>query len=299
MKWTCIAASILAAAMLSGCTQRAGDSPPSGAVTTLDSGSDGQSNSVDNISVSEEERNSFQQKCMKEAGFTYVPFVPKFDTENDGLPDSAEEAVAMWGFGISTNIEGRFSAKGVPAKLVEEDPNMAIIEGFSSQEQAAYQQAMFECFGRADKKLGPRPGVGDDSVEANRKMEETQREIEKDSRMIKARQAWATCMSAQGYRSANQNQLISDITEKAEPFIEKYSAAVLAEWDKQREAGNQSWVGDDLRVVDVLSPGELAELTDLQGYEMGAAAANLVCSKKLNGVMTQVSKEMGDDNKAQ
>ena len=80
MKWTCTAVGLLAAVMLSGCTQRVGNSPPSEAVTTLAGGLDIDRTTPDHIAVEQDKRNGFQQQCMKKAGFTYIPFTPKFDT---------------------------------------------------------------------------------------------------------------------------------------------------------------------------------------------------------------------------
>lgn len=230
---------------------------------------------------------------MKEAGFTYIPFIPKFDTENDDLPDSQEEAVARWGFDISTTLEAQYSGKGYgPAKLVEEDPNIAIFKEFSRQEQAAYEQAMIECAESADKELGPPPGAAVDDGSAMRREEEVQREVEKNKRVVKATRAWRTCMSGQGYDAVDPDQLRDSIRERAEPFVAEYDAAVNAELDEFVKSGTDSdWPGSDLRPADVLSPEEFVALTKLQKYEMDAAAADLVCGKELRKVMIEVFKE--------
>ena len=142
------------------------------------------------------------------------------------------------------------------------------------------------------KELGPPPGAMiDKDGSIARQEEEIQREVEKDSRVIKATRAWRTCMSGQGFGAMSRDQLENAIREKAAPFIDKYEASVNTERDEFRKSGADYWPGSDLRVADVLSPEELVELTNLQRYEMRAAAADLGCSKELNEVIGEVSKE--------
>ena len=290
MKSTCVVFGLLAAAILSGCNQRAGNSPPSEAGRSLVDGTKVNGMTPDELAADQAKRNEFVRKCMKQAGFTYIPFVPKFDTKNDGLPDSWEEEVAMWGFHVSTDIEGRFSGKRVPAKLLEEDPNMAIIQGFAAQEQAAYGQAFMDCHRSQIESLGP--SAGTISNESQQRNEEIQIEIDKDERVVAAGKAWATCMSNGGIAATNRESLLSSLEKRAQPFIDKYSGAVDGELQKHREASGDDYPGSGLRIADVLTAEELVSLEKLQQYEMTAAAMDLQCYESTGKILLKVEEEI-------
>lgn len=276
---------------ISGCSDKVGETPPYRSSQEGDNGKNIASSERDRRK-DEDRRNGFLQICMKDKGFVYIPFIPEFDTKNDDLPDSQEEAVERWGFQISLAIEERFSGKGFGiAKLVKEDPNSAITANLAKEEQVAYQKALIECSQKGNDSFGYPPGIGAVSEESEQFEEELLAAVEKDPRVVSANRSWRTCMVNQGFKVSDRFQLMASIEKKAAPFIEKYSAAVDTELQSYRESGGDRWPGSELRTADVLSPAELTELAKLQQYEFDAARADLDCYAGPNEVIAKVTNE--------
>jgi len=83
--------------------------------------------------------------CMAAEGFEYVPYVPNQDQGGFAKPDTQEEYVAQYGFGIATMmLEDRRmdEADYIEAEMAK-DPNNAIVEAMSDSEQEAYYEALY------------------------------------------------------------------------------------------------------------------------------------------------------------
>lgn len=149
--------------------------------------------------------------CMKAAGFEYTPVDPvAADAALLGSATLAEdEFTRQFGYGIATLYERR------AARVA--DPNRAIRDALSPADRAAYdrtlrgenQDATFReavdsgdfsrlggCTARAAEQAFGGAGVLTTLID---KLDDLDRRIDNDQRMVTARRNWVTCMRDQGY----------------------------------------------------------------------------------------------------
>ncbi|HZJ48228.1 MAG TPA: hypothetical protein VFD97_04220 [Acidimicrobiia bacterium] len=166
--------------------------------------------------------------CMAAEGFEYVPYVPNQDQGGFAKPDTQEEYVAQYGFGIATMmLEDRRmdEADYIEAEMAK-DPNNAIVEAMSDSEQEAYYEALYgvrEEFGFREESTDGSPRTTIAPVEPGGcqslaydemfdpeaqtefyeqfgpMMEDIYSNLESDTRITELDGKWSSCMAENGY----------------------------------------------------------------------------------------------------
>lgn len=167
------------------------------------------------------------QTCMAEQGFEYVPYVQSGQNIFADA-ETPEEYAELYGFGISFDLlnQPSFEEGEVPPEVAD-DPNFAIREELSPEEQVAYDQALYGaepdidfetmtdeeideyfqnwdpggCYNDAyDELFG-----GQDSAamafyeEFGQDMEDLYQRAQSDPRIVELEQEWSNCMADAGY----------------------------------------------------------------------------------------------------
>ncbi len=211
----------------------------------------------------------FMVSCMAEAGFTYRP-APRgrFLWEELGLSD--REFTLRYGRGISTLIDFRNAQFHT-----DDDGGPAIDDTMSESERAAYQRAYERCQREMIAETGVLPEVislppgsplGKAIVEAGT-------EAAKDPRIAEAVEQWAACMREQGFHFSGPTELTQELHSRVAHLEQAYVSRAGALVDQGR-----SW--KELRVEDVLTEAELAELRTIQTFELSVGAAEVVCADR-------------------
>lgn len=219
--------------------------------------------------------------CMAEAGFEYLP--QRRDDQIGEVSDEYVEATALrtedperfaseYGYGMTTMPPGRSSAQDY------EDPNWAIREGLSPQDQTEYDRALWGewpeatltdeaiepahpgCYSEATEEVY---GAADDGgyeqwEEINQQIGELYEQIERHPRVAEAVRDWGGCMTEAGY-----------------PGLDKiYGGHELV---NERSAQVHGWGADSAGESPEPDPGALA---DLQDFERAVASTDYQCRRE-------------------
>jgi hypothetical protein len=233
----------------------------------------------------EADRNAFMDQCMSEEGFEWTPPPPAPSEVDFPSPDEFRES---FGFGISTTIgstDERVSPPPPPAPMpgdASSDVTTPDQAGLSPEELTAYRDREMACTLEAPQLPFEEVTEGEGG---GMPIEEVEQEVQSDPRVIDAQRRWSRCMSDGGFDAASPQELVDDITSRAEPFVSEYQEA---HGESLAESSNASPPDP----AAVFSAGELAELTSLQQYELEAAAADHECGEELSRVIDEVWAEI-------
>jgi hypothetical protein len=171
--------------------------------------------------------------CMKAQGFDYIPVDPQ--AQRAALVGQAgmseEDFNKQYGYGITTLY-------GKEQTVDAANPNIAIRNGLSDADKAAYDHALYgddtsATFGQA-LDTGDYSRLGGCTKEAaekvfggvavfqslQEKLDELDNSILEDGRMVKAVQAWSKCMGDAGFPDlTEQDQVDSTLTAKLEAIV--------------------------------------------------------------------------------
>ncbi|MFC0110216.1 hypothetical protein [Kibdelosporangium aridum] len=225
--------------------------------------------------------------CMRQKGFAYEPFVPNVPGPvGSGL--SPEQFTQQYGYGIATRIDAVEIASSQSGALPQADPNTAIRSRLSEQQKAAYDTAQGECFTLANKTIPLPPGNIRASGDSAKILDEVQKQVDNDPRVLEETKKWSGCVAGQGFTAASPKELQGEVERRAAPFREAYENARGAL--KDQNARNA------LKLKDVLSPQQEQELAAVQRFELTAAAADKRCGVNLAAVRDAVLKEKIEQN---
>jgi hypothetical protein len=211
--------------------------------------------------------------CMKAQGFDYVPVDPV--AQRAALTGKArmsdDEFVKQFGYGIST-LFGRGNAQS--------DPNDRIRKGLSTADRAAYDRTLwgdnpgatfaeavdighFDQLGGCTKQA-TQSVFGGTAVLSNlqKKLDALDERVLADQRMVKAVESWTTCMSKEGFRYTDPEEIDGDLKKRFESIV---------------------GVGVRPGATNAPNPGtsyDAAALTDLQREEVKIGTADLKCEKQ-------------------
>jgi len=243
-------------------------------------GGGGSSNNGDQVPVEEQlglEQDGILQRqgkaenvirdCMKAQGFDYIPVDPQAQRAaivgQAGL--SEEDFNKQYGYGITTLY-------GKEQTVDAANPNIAVRNGLSDADKAAYDHALYgddisATFGQAldtgdYSRLGGCTKTAAEKVfggaaviqSLQQKLDDLDSSILEDDRMVKAVKAWSKCMGDAGFPDlAEQDQVDSTLTAKLEAIVGPPDAPD-PNYDK-------------------------AALTALQAEEVSMVAADIKCEK--------------------
>ena len=266
--------------------------------------------------------------CMAEEGWDYTPFIPDFgDTVFFGPGEDLEqdEWVEQYGFGISTffleEINGEFES--FEEFDPEDDPNYVYREALSPSEQEAYDRALYGdfdfdesditydedgneiypewepsgCYNLSAEQVynfGNSEDLEAVYQELEPLYEELYERIEADPRIANMRDGWNGCMADAGYTFTDEEEMYMSIEERMEPFWE----AAYGNFDEPLFDEDGNVVDEDGNIIDDWQPErpsltdeQMAELLELNDYEIAVATANYECTKDHQDVWTEVSEE--------
>lgn len=224
-------------------------------------------------------------KCMREAGFEYVPVdyatVRKaMDADKTAPGLTTEEYAATYGYGISTQPPGGAAS---PAIIGLGEENMRIFNSLSGSDQAAYNYTLFGentdatfAVSLEAEDFSETGGCTRAAIEQVFSPEELGAAyynpgdalIEQDPRVIAAIGDWSDCMREAGFNFDSPEDIEEDIMDRLDAIL-------------------------DGAVPEELSAAGQAELTELQGEERAIAVADLECELKfIEPAVRQVETEL-------
>ena len=244
-------------------------------------------------------------ECMAEQGFEYIPYVPNFEEMNFEEADYVEE----FGFGFATELlvdpeemEARMEAE------MAQDPNQAIVEAMSPEEQEAYYEALY----------GPQPEIDPETMseeeiqaafenfepsgcqteayeevfdqgaaqafyeEFGAQLEEFFRRAESDPRIQELDDKWAACMKEKGYDFQRRSDAELSILRQLE------AVGVVTDLEVSPDGelmgfGMEGLGPDDPRRSEVEAIAE---------EELAVAKATFECEEGLDEVYQEVYREL-------
>ena len=171
-------------------------------------------------------------ECMAAEGFEYVPYVPNFDDVGFGGAATEEEFIEEYGLGITRDLleQPSFEDGELPPEL-EDDPNYAIREGMTAEEQLAYDVALhgeqpdidFEnmteeeidaffqdfrpdgCYNNAYEELFDHEASTEFYEEFGEEIDAMYQAAQADPRVADLQTNWSECMSGLGYDFQEEN----------------------------------------------------------------------------------------------
>jgi hypothetical protein len=211
--------------------------------------------------------------CMKAQGFDYIPVDPV--AQRTALTGKArmsdEEFTKQFGYGIST-LFGRGNAQS--------DPNDRIRKSLSTADRAAYDRTLwgdnagatfaeavdvghFDQLGGCTKQA-TETVFGGTAVLSNlqKKLDALDERILADQRMVKAIEGWSSCMSKEGFRYTDPEEIDGDLRKRFESIV---GVGVRPGAAGPPNAGTSY---------------DAAALTNLQHDEVKIANADLKCEKQ-------------------
>jgi len=229
-------------------------------------------------------------KCMREAGFEYVAVdyntVRKGMNADKTLPGMNERRfVREYGFGISTLYTGlapQLSELRTPAQIGLGEQNVQIYLNLSPADQVAYSHTLFgehpdATFAVAleTEDLSRTGGCTRTAIEKYFTPEQMTSTyfnpfdalIDKDPRVVEANAKFAECMRDAGFEYNHEKEVEPDMRKR----LDAITGAVPLE---------------------TLSSDALAQLKELQAYEVAAATATISCEERyLDPVVDRVERE--------
>ncbi|WP_433247646.1 hypothetical protein ACQPYK_47400 [Streptosporangium sp. CA-135522] len=206
----------LSLAVLAGCgSQAAPESAPESAAGSAVS----KSAAPEQGAGTPEDRRIQQVKadCMKQKGFTYIPFVPQPQkrTETERKSDEGDYAAmrklrAKYGFQVfAAHVYPDDPASGaLVVEALVPDPNSRVLGALNSTQFGAYKKAEEGCFGKALKevlhkevpvggKFGGAMGYFQQRQAKAKQLKE--RELDGDPRLVEPAASFGDCLKAKGY----------------------------------------------------------------------------------------------------
>jgi hypothetical protein len=228
--------------------------------------------------------------CMRESGFEYVAVdyntVRRGMNADKSLPGMNERRfVQEYGFGISTLYTGlapQLSELRTPAQIGLGEQNVQIYLNLSAADQVAYSHTLFgehpdATFAVAleTEDLSRTGGCTRKAVEKFFTPEQMSTTfinpfdamIDKDPRVVEANAKFGECMRSAGFEYNHEKEVEPDIRKRLDAIT---GAAPL----------------------EALAPDALAQLQELQTYEVAAATATIQCEERhLDPVVDRVERE--------
>lgn len=233
-------------------------------------------------------------ECMLAQGFEYQVVDLSAVAEMGTVIDTESRAFTeQYGFGIASNPFGTFTE----AIDAFEDPNAKYYESLSEGEQAAYDIAMqgdfsedeadaFElsgCLGTAYNQVYKVFAVFE---EFGSQLEDLEKAVKADARIVAASQGWSSCMSEAGFRYADVEGAQSDLRRRYDAIVGDAGAA---------EGSEDVDVSGDSNVivfgVEELPPEVQAQVDELAVEEREVAVASWDCNGPLREIEDQVRVE--------
>lgn len=249
--------------------------------------------------------------CMAEQGFEYVPYVQGQSQSGFSGPESQEEFVAQYGFGIATMLldnrrMGEMDEAAIEAEMAK-DPNNAIVEAMTDAERDAYYAALYgeqPDIGFEDL-AEESPGVTVASLEptgcqnsayeevfnqgAEQEfyeqfgplMEDLYGGLDSDPRIVELESKWSSCMAEKGYDFADHND--------AEVFLLRRLEEVGAITDLEIDPDGMGF-GFGGGEIEPGGPVEAA-VNEIASEEIAIAKDSSACSADLEEIRQQVREE--------
>lgn len=248
--------------------------------------------------------------CMAEQGFEYIPFVPSQDMGGFVGPENQEEFVELYGFGIATMIlEEQQMDEAAMEEEMAKDPNNAIVEVMSEDEQQEYYAALhgvepdidyesmteeeinefYEdwipegCYNDAYEELWG--GEADMAFyeQFGPLMEEIFVGVESDPRIVDLEATWSACMADQGYDFTEHFDVEVYLLQRLE------DVGAIRDLDIDPEGMGYGY-GSTEEPIEPGSPMAVA-VQEIADEELLIAKADLVCSADQEEVWQEVYQE--------
>lgn len=228
-------------------------------------------------------REEFVGACMEKEGLDYLgsPAAPSI---REWLGRTEKEFRAEYGFGHSTTID--LAKAHEDFAIAELEKHQASFETLPAAERTRYRTRERECLQQSYAEFGfPENGTtylpSDSPI--NKYTEQAYQATANDPRLTEATNDWSKCMRERGYDFTDRDRMGLPLQQAAEPFVTAYSTRARPLLDAGR-----TW--KDLRVADVLTSAQLAELRDLQQRELTVSAAHQHCIDQGHDIDAAYSK---------
>jgi len=221
--------------------------------------------------------NEIMKTCMKEQGFQYQNYVPTTDKKISlGLSD--QQFAEQYGYGISTLID--YLAPGSQRM----DPNFKAMQGLDKAARQSFGKQFTKCQQKVQDEVGPPPSGG--AIKMNdseqKAMNDVQAKTDADARVKAALAARSACLERNGFSSGE------DLTQPIATAAEKYIVKFENEASAMDAAGRSS---DKLKIEDVLSADEMADLKKVQKREIAMAVETSPCQSAYDKAYKTVYNE--------
>ncbi len=246
--------------------------------------------------------------CMAEQGFEYIPYVPNQDQGGFSMPDTQEEFVEQYGFGIATMIleDQQFDEEDIEAEMAR-DPNYAITEAMTESEQQEYQaalygeqpdidfetmteeeiQAAFESFEPTGCQNTAYEDMFDQGAamafyeQFGPMMEDIYGSVESDPRIVEMEGKWSSCMAESGYEFTDRQDVEVFFLRR----LEEVGAITDLEIDSEGMGLSYGSEG-----IEPGGPIEAA-VKEIAAEEIAMAKVSLACSADQEKVFQEVYQE--------
>ncbi len=247
--------------------------------------------------------------CMADQGFEYVPYVQNQDQGGFARPDTQEEFVALYGFGIATMmLENQQPDEYDYEAEMARDPNNAIVQAMSEAELNAYYAALYGEPQEYEFDEGS-PGVTTQSSDASFEqsgcqgiaydktynqgaemefyeqfgplMQDLYTNLESDPRIAAMEGEWSSCMAEAGYDFTKESD--------AQIFLLRRLEEVGAVTDLDIDPDGNGWgYGSDY--IEPGSPMEAA-VKEIAAEELAMAQVSLGCVGDRDAVFQEVYRD--------
>ena len=248
--------------------------------------------------------------CMAEQGFEYIPYVQSQDMGGFVGPESQEEFVELYGFGIATMmLEEQQMDEAAMEEEMAKDPNNAIVEAMPEEEQQEYYAALhgaepdidYEsmteeeidefyqswvpegCWNDAYEELY---GGGEDMAfweEFGPLMDDMYRDLDSDPRIVDLEATWSACMADQGYDFGERFDVDVYLLRRLE------EVGAISDLDIEGDGMGYGYGGSE----EPIEPGSpmAAVVQEIADEEILIAKADLACSADQEKVWQEVYQE--------
>jgi len=195
-----------------------------------------------------------------------------------------EEFASLYGFGFSTLID--LDPLGLIREDIAPDPNATIREAMSEPELSAYADRLTRCRQQAYEQLPAPPGGFALSAETDAVLEEIETMVTSDRRFVAAVDTYRRCMADEGLQFDSREHMFQTLAERSQPYIDTF----MGTWNALARRADYDAI-DRLRIADVLSESELADLAQVQAFEVEVAQADLACAGDVQAVSDGLYRE--------
>lgn len=248
--------------------------------------------------------------CMAEQGFEYVPYVRTQDQDGFAMPDTQEEFVELYGFGVATMMldEQRPDDVDIEAEMAK-DPNNAIVEAMTDPERDAYYAALHgeldqeELEGPTDgspqvttalsEPTGCQNAAYEETFNPNQAaeiefceqfgpmMEDLYSNLDSDPRLAALEGKWSECMAENGFDLTGEQD--------AQIFLLRRPEEVGAITNLEIDPQGNGW-GYGGGEIEPGSPVEVA-VREIASEEIAMAKISFACSGDREAVFQEVFRE--------